>query len=65
MNTTSISTKKTFNKNTLIFLIDIVLFFVLLHVLPFDIKANRGLALLVFIAILWLTRERYMLLLPF
>ncbi|MFD0966221.1 DASS family sodium-coupled anion symporter [Seminibacterium arietis] len=55
MNTTSISTKKTFNKNTLIFLIDIVLFFVLLHVLPFDIKANRGLALLVFIAILWLT----------
>ncbi|OWZ81924.1 transporter [Pasteurella multocida] len=30
-------------------------FFILLNVLPFDAKANKGLALLVFIAVLWLT----------
>ncbi|PJG83610.1 DASS family sodium-coupled anion symporter [Caviibacterium pharyngocola] len=54
MNTTS-PTTTTFNKNAAIFLIDIVVFFVLLAVLPFDPKANKGLALLVFIAVLWLT----------
>lgn len=43
------------NKNAIIFLLDIVVFFVLLFVLPFDLKANKGLALLVFIAVLWLT----------
>lgn len=43
------------NKNALIFLADIVIFFILLFTLPFDPKANKGLALLVFIAILWLT----------
>ncbi|STO54546.1 NadC family transporter [Canicola haemoglobinophilus] len=44
-----------FNKNALIFILDVIVFFVLLHVLPFDDKANKGLALLVFIAVLWLT----------
>ncbi|EJS88794.1 hypothetical protein AAUPMC_12356, partial [Pasteurella multocida subsp. multocida str. Anand1_cattle] len=39
----------------IIFLFDIVIFFILLNVLPFDAKANKGLALLVFIAVLWLT----------
>lgn len=43
------------NKNSLIFLVDALLFFVLLKMLPFDAKANKGLALLVFVAILWLT----------
>ncbi|MGY4676400.1 DASS family sodium-coupled anion symporter [Pasteurella sp. P03HT] len=43
------------NKNAIIFLLDIVVFFVLLKALPFDPKANKGLALLVFIAVLWLT----------
>ncbi len=44
-----------FSKNSFIFLADICLFFLLLAVLPFDPKANRGLALLAFVAILWLT----------
>lgn len=48
-------TKGGLNKNALIFLADIVIFFILLFTLPFDPKANKGLALLVFIAILWLT----------
>lgn len=43
------------NKKTAILLLDLVVFFALLHFLPFPEKANRGLALLVFIAILWLT----------
>ena len=54
MNATS-PQKPAFSKNAIIFLIDIVVFFVLLKVLPFDLKANKGLALLVFIAVLWLT----------
>lgn len=33
----------------------IIVFFVLLQVLPFSAKENKGLALLVFVAILWLT----------
>ncbi|WP_032093806.1 MULTISPECIES: DASS family sodium-coupled anion symporter [Pasteurellaceae] len=54
MNSTS-PTKTTLNKSAIIFLVDIVLFIILLNVLPFDPKANKGLALLVFIAVLWLT----------
>ncbi|AUI66136.1 MULTISPECIES: DASS family sodium-coupled anion symporter [Glaesserella] len=42
-------------RNGLILLFDIVLFFVLLNTLPFDPAASKGLALLVFVAILWLT----------
>lgn len=49
------SVKGGLNKNAMIFLADIALFFILLFFLPFDPKANKGLALLVFIAILWLT----------
>lgn len=43
------------HKNSLIFLLDIVLFFLLLKFLPFNPKENAGLALLAFIAVLWLT----------
>lgn len=35
--------------------ISLIIFFLLLHFLPFSEKENKGLALLVFIAILWLT----------
>ncbi|OOH87634.1 transporter [Pasteurellaceae bacterium 15-036681] len=51
----STSKSEAFSKNTLIVIFDIVLFFVLLNTLPFDPNANKGLALLAFIAILWLT----------
>ncbi|WP_439257528.1 DASS family sodium-coupled anion symporter [Lonepinella sp. BR2271] len=47
--------KNSLNPKGIILLLDIVLFFVLLNVLPFDPKANKGLALLAFVAILWLT----------
>lgn len=40
---------------TAIVLVDIVLFIALLYVLPFETKVNQGLAILVFIAVLWLT----------
>ena len=43
------------HKNGIIFILDIVLFFVLLNVLPYDPKASAGLALLAFVAVLWLT----------
>ncbi|WP_350305201.1 DASS family sodium-coupled anion symporter [Photorhabdus viridis] len=44
------------NKKGLIILAaDIVLLFILLNVLPFGEKANAGLALLVFVGVLWLT----------
>lgn len=43
------------HKNSIIFLADIVLFFVLLKFLPFAPKENAGLALLGFIAVLWLS----------
>lgn len=43
------------HKNGLIFLADIVLFFLLLKYLPFAPKENAGLALLAFIAVLWLS----------
>ncbi|MGC6245593.1 DASS family sodium-coupled anion symporter [Pasteurella multocida] len=55
MNLAEAPTKSGFNRNAIIFLFDIVIFFILLNVLPFDAKANKGLALLVFIAVLWLT----------
>ncbi|KDB48523.1 DASS family sodium-coupled anion symporter [Glaesserella parasuis] len=42
-------------RNGLILLFDIVLFFVLLNTLPFEPAASKGLALLVFVAVLWLT----------
>lgn len=42
-------------RNTLIFLADIAFFFILLNVLPFEPAANKGLALLGFVAVLWLT----------
>lgn len=54
MNTAS-SQPTILSKNALIFIIDIVIFFILLNALPFEPHANKGLALLVFIAILWLT----------
>ena len=43
------------HKNGIIFILDIVLFFVLLKVLPYELKASAGLALLAFVAVLWLT----------
>lgn len=55
MNIAEMPTKSGVNRNAIIFLVDVVLFFILLAVLPFDPKANKGLALLVFVAILWLT----------
>ena len=47
--------KKVNTRNNLIFIADVVLFFILLNTLPFTPEANKSLALLVFIAILWLT----------
>ncbi|MDO5055394.1 DASS family sodium-coupled anion symporter [Pasteurella oralis] len=55
MNVAETPVKNGLNRNAIIFLLDIVIFFVLLNALPFDAKANKGLALLVFIAVLWLT----------
>ncbi|WP_373768049.1 DASS family sodium-coupled anion symporter [Glaesserella sp.] len=42
-------------RNGIILLVDIILFFVLLNTLPFAPEANKGLALLAFVAVLWLT----------
>lgn len=42
-------------RNGVILIFDIILFFVLLNTLPFDPAATKGLALLVFVAVLWLT----------
>ncbi|MFZ7159599.1 DASS family sodium-coupled anion symporter [Avibacterium gallinarum] len=53
MNATS--TQTTSHRNGIILIADMVLFFVLLNFLPFDPKANKGLAMLAFIAVLWLT----------
>lgn len=47
--------KKSMNPKAVILVLDILLFFLLLYVLPFDPKANKGLALLAFVAVLWLT----------
>ena len=42
--------KKVNTRNNLIFIADVVLFFILLNTLPFTPEANKSLALLVFIA---------------
>ncbi|EDJ9408062.1 Anion transporter [Salmonella enterica] len=44
-----------FNRNSIIILLDIVLFIVLYNSLPFDPKIVMGLSMLAFIAVLWLT----------
>lgn len=44
-----------FNRNSLIVLADIALFFILLYTLPFDANVVLGLSILAFIAVLWLT----------
>ena len=53
--TTNVPTNNSNFRNNLIFIADVVLFFILLKVLPFTPEANKGLALLVFVAVLWLT----------
>lgn len=47
--------KSRFNPKTIILCLDILLFAALLKWLPFDANANKGLALLAFVAVLWLT----------
>lgn len=42
-------------RNVIIFILDIILFTVLLNILPFSPEENKGLALLAFISLLWLT----------
>ncbi|OBW95550.1 transporter [Gallibacterium salpingitidis] len=50
------STSKTFlSRSNQILIADTILSLLLLFFLPFDLKVNKGLALLVFIGILWLT----------
>ncbi|ASG05134.1 Anion transporter [Vibrio sp. V09_P4A23P171] len=44
-----------FNRNSLIILADIVLFFVLYNALPVDTNVALGISMLAFIAVLWLT----------
>lgn len=39
----------------IIFLANIIIFFLLVYFLPFSLNENKGLALLVFVAVLWLT----------
>ena len=55
MENDSLSVNKTDIRNSFIFIVDVILFFVLLNTLPFTPEANKGLALLAFIAVLWLT----------
>ncbi|MGL4480485.1 MAG: SLC13 family permease, partial [Aeromonas veronii] len=43
------------SRNGVIILLDMALFALLLNVLPFSPDANKGLALMVFIGVLWLT----------
>ena len=43
------------NRKSVIFIVDVIIFFALLMALPFEPAANKGLALLAFVAILWLT----------
>ncbi len=43
------------SKNAIILLADIAIFFLLLKILPFEEAPTKGLALLAFVAILWLT----------
>ncbi len=55
MGTSVHSVKQTNLRNMVIFIADVVLFFILLNTLPFAPEATKGLALLVFVAVLWLT----------
>lgn len=47
--------KKRWNPKAIVFCLDMVLFALLLKFLPFEAQANKGLALLAFVAVLWLT----------
>lgn len=49
------STSKNPIRGLSILIIDLILFFTLLNILPFNPQENKGLALLAFIGILWLT----------
>ena len=40
------SQSKAWNKNAVVFLADVILFFVLLNILPFEPAANKGLSLI-------------------
>ncbi|TCP93383.1 sodium-dependent dicarboxylate transporter 2/3/5 [Cricetibacter osteomyelitidis] len=51
----SVPSKLSVGKNSTIFILDVILFLLLINFLPFTPEANRGLALLAFVAILWLT----------
>ncbi|WP_044470416.1 DASS family sodium-coupled anion symporter [Mannheimia massilioguelmaensis] len=53
MNTTS--KPNALNKNSIIFIADVIIFFILLKTLPFNPKENAGLSLLFFVGVLWLT----------
>lgn len=53
--TTQANTNSKTARNVIILIADIILFFALLNFLPFDANANKGLALLAFIAVIWLT----------
>lgn len=56
MNTqTSVSPPSIFSRNSLIFIADVIIFALLLAFLPFEQNVNKGLALLVFVGVLWLT----------
>lgn len=44
-----------FSRNSIIILLDIVIFIVLYHTLPYEPKVVTGLSMLAFIAVLWLT----------
>lgn len=55
MTNTQLAENRKATRNGVILLLDVVLFFALLAYLPFDPKANKGLALLAFVAVLWLT----------
>lgn len=47
--------KSQWNPKTIIFCLNVAFFALLLKFLPFDPQANKGLALLAFVAVLWLT----------
>lgn len=47
--------KTQWNPKSIIFILNMILFVALLKFLPFEPKANKGLALLAFVAVLWLT----------
>ncbi|MDO4626843.1 MAG: SLC13 family permease [Pasteurellaceae bacterium] len=49
------STTKNPKRGAIILVFDLILFFILLKTLPFQSQENRGLALLIFVGILWLT----------